>query len=185
MKTSSFLGTAEARADHLRELSHHLRSLDWTSASLGEAEHEIPELELAITVYRRLSPEGADTSAGGDPDVFLNTAEGRVEHLRQLGDHMRALDWVQASLTEVENEIPELEVAITVYRRLTGETDSGLRSSANADAGPPEKRSGARSPREDEDAQTDFAPSFSQFAVQHLELAKPAAETAADPNGTQ
>jgi hypothetical protein len=184
MKTSSFLGTAEARADHLRELSHHLRSLDWTSASLGEAEHEIPELELAITVYRRLSPEGADTSTAGDPDVFLNTAESRVEHLRQLGDHMRALDWVQASLTEVENEIPELEVAITVYRRLTGETDSGLRSSATADS-TPGKRSGARSPRDDEEAQTDFAPSFSQFAVQHLELAKPAAETTADPNGTQ
>jgi len=62
MKHNSFLGTAETRAGHLRELSQHIRSLEWTNASLREVEHEIPELELAMAVYRRLNAEGSDPS---------------------------------------------------------------------------------------------------------------------------
>ena len=173
MKTTTFLGTAETRADHLRELSQHLRALDITSASLREVEHEIPELELAMAVYRRLNAEGADTSDLGDPQAFLAIAENRADHLRQISHQMHSLEWVHASLTEVENEIPELELTIKVYRRLTGDADATAQSPAKAASTPPKTRpANTRPAREDEtaaEAEPVAAPSFSQFALQHLD----------------
>jgi hypothetical protein len=121
MKNSSFLGTAEARADHLRELSTHVRELSWTSASLREAEDELPELDVAISVYRRLSPEGNDAFDATAPHAFLSLAEGRADHLRQVTEHLQALDCEETSLSDIDAELPELETAMTVYRRLTGE----------------------------------------------------------------
>jgi hypothetical protein len=55
-------------------------------------------------------------------DPFLVIAETRADHLRQLGQHERALEWVTASLSEVESEIPELELAMAVFQRLNPET---------------------------------------------------------------
>lgn len=64
VKNSPFLGLAETRAAHLRQLSHHMRSLEWETASLADVEREIPELELAMAVYRRLhSTPAAEASA--------------------------------------------------------------------------------------------------------------------------
>ena len=168
MKHNSFLGTAETRAEHLRELSQHIRSLEWTNASLREVEHEIPELELAMAVYRRLNAEGSDTSevetAGAK--AFLSIAEARAVHLRQISHHMHSLEWVHASLTEVENEIPELELAMAVYRRLTGETDDSTTRPTTAPAATAKPRSEAR-----EDDAPGPPPSFAQFAVTHLDPA--------------
>jgi hypothetical protein len=55
-------------------------------------------------------------------DSFLVIAATRLDHLRQLSQHERDLEWVTASLSEVENEIPELELAIAVYQRLNPDT---------------------------------------------------------------
>lgn len=64
VKNSPFLGLAETRVAHLRQLSHHMRSLEWETASLADVEREIPELELAMAVYRRLhSTPAAEASA--------------------------------------------------------------------------------------------------------------------------
>jgi hypothetical protein len=167
MKNTSFLGTAETRADHLRELSHHLHSLEWTNASLREVEHEIPELELAMAVYRRLSVEGGDAPDGdaAGAQAFLSVAETRAVHLRQLSHHMHSLEWVHASLTEVENEIPELELAMAVYRRLIGDDDATARPAKAASAA-----AKARPATPEEDApEAGPAPSFSQFALTHLD----------------
>ena len=54
MKNSPFLGLAETRVAHLRQLSHHMRALEWETASLADVEREIPELDSAMAVYRRL-----------------------------------------------------------------------------------------------------------------------------------
>ena len=177
---NSFLDIAETRAAHLRELSHHLRSLEWTNASRREVEHEIPELELAMAVYRRLNSEAGALEDGAK--AFLNVADARAEHLRQISHNMHALEWVHASLTEVENEIPELELAMAVYRRLSGDTDSpATRSEAKSAAPAPKARPTApRSPREEDEAEAESgpAPSFSQFAMAHLD---PATETGESP----
>ncbi len=183
MTTTSFLTRAGARVDQLRELSRLLRSLNWTSATLPDAEHEIPELEVAMTVYRRLNPEGADAADGGDAQAFLSLAESRADHLRQLSQHMHSLDSVHSSLTEIENEIPELELTMTVYRRLTGETDEPR--SAAAAAVPAKARAGAGSGWEDEETDAAPVPSFSQFAIQRLDPSgpPPAADAGTDQNG--
>lgn len=183
MNNFSFLDTAETRAAHLRELSHHLRSLEWTNAARREVEHEIPELELAMAVYRRLNAEGGSLEDGAK--AFLSVADARAEHLRQVSHQMHALEWVHASLTEVENEIPELELALTVYRRLSGETtDSATRSTAKSAAPAPKARPTAASPREEEEAETGPAPSYSQFAMAHLDPAAEAADEGSGSNGS-
>ena len=190
MNNFAFLGTAETRAEHLRELSQHIRSLEWTNASLREVEHEIPELELAMAVYRRLNAEGSDTSevetAGAK--AFLSIAEARAVHLRQISHHMHSLEWVHASLTEVENEIPELELAMAVYRRLSGEAgETGARSPAkSAEPAPKARPAPAPSPREQDEAEAESgpAPSFSQFAMAHLDPATETAEPGSGPNGS-
>jgi hypothetical protein len=188
MNNTPFLDTAETRAAHLRELSHHLRSLEWTNAARREVEHEIPELELAMAVYRRLNSEGGSLEDGAR--AFLGVAESRADHLRQVSSHMRSLEWVHASLTEVENEIPELELAMAVYRRLTGETEDHGRPTTRSAAPAPKARPAApRAPRDEDEAEAEVdadtapAPSFSQFAVAHLGSADKAE---ADPhsNGT-
>ena len=138
MNNSAFLVTAEARAAHLRELSHHLRSLDWTNAARREVEHEIPELELAMAVYRRLNSDGGTLDGGAQ--AFLTIAEVRADHLRQVSHHMHALEWVHASLTEVENEIPELELTMAVFRRLTGESEESGQPSTKPAAPAPKAR---------------------------------------------
>ena len=183
MNNSAFLDTAETRAAHLRELSHHLRSLEWTNAARREVEHEIPELELAMAVYRRLNVDGGSLEEGAK--AFLTVADTRADHLRQVSHHMHALEWVHASLTEVENEIPELELAMAVYRRLTGEEDRG-RSTAKSATPAPRSRQ-APAPAEETDSASDTegdtgpAPSFSQFAMAHLDKG---ADSADAPNGS-
>jgi hypothetical protein len=182
MNNFSFLDTGETRAAHLRELSHHLRSLEWTNAARREVEHEIPELELAMAVYRRLNAEGGSLEDGAK--AFLSVADSRAEHLRQVSHHMHALEWVHASLTEVENEIPELELAMAVYRRLSGDAaDATPRSTAKSAAPAPKARPTAASPSEEE-AETGPAPSFSQFAMAHLDPAAEAADAGPGPNGS-
>jgi hypothetical protein len=181
MSNTPFLDTAETRAAHLRELSHHLRSLEWTNAARREVEHEIPELELAMAVYRRLNAEGGSLEEGAR--AFLGVAESRADHLRQVSSHMRSLEWVHASLTEVENEIPELELAMAVYRRLTGESEDHGRTTARSAPASKARPTAPRSPREEDEAEAEAdsapAPSFSQFAVAHLATADKAE---ADPN---
>jgi hypothetical protein len=186
MNNSSFLDTAETRAAHLRELSHHLRSLEWTNAARREVEHEIPELELAMAVYRRLNSDGGTLEDGAM--AFLNVADARAEHLRQVSHHMHSLEWVHASLTEVENEIPELELAMTVYRRLSGEVEeAGARSAAKSAAPASKARpTAARSPREEDEGEAESgpAPSFSQFAMAHLDPAPEAPDAGPNANGS-
>ncbi len=196
MNNSAFLDTAETRAAHLRELSHHLRSLEWTNAARREVEHEIPELELAMAVYRRLNAEGRNAEEGAK--AFLTVAEVRAEHLRQVSHEMHALEWVHASLSEVENEIPELELAMAVYRRLTGEAEDNARSTARASSTPSRARAAAAAEPTpavvadadadadaeadpDSDAESGSAPSFSQFAMAHLDSSAKTADAA--PNG--
>jgi hypothetical protein len=186
MNTSSFLDTAETRAAHLRELSHHLRSLEWTNAARREVEHEIPELELAMAVYRRLNSDGGNLEDGAK--AFLTVAEVRADHLRQVSHHMHALEWVHASLTEVENEIPELELTMAVYRRLTGESEDHGRATAKASAPAPKARATAAAPPAPESgpAESDDsgpAPSFSQFAMAHLDPASEDADAGPGSNG--
>ncbi len=186
MNNFAFLDTAETRAAHLRELSHHLRSLEWTNAARREVEHEIPELELAMAVYRRLDSEGGSLEDGAK--AFLNVAEARAEHLRKVSHHMYSLEWVHASLTEVDNEIPELELAMAVYRRLSGEAEeTGARSPANsAEPAPKARPAAAASPREEDETEAESgpAPSFSQFAMAHLDPATETAEPGTGPNGS-
>ena len=187
MNNSSFLDTAETRAAHLRELSHHLRSLEWTNAARREVEHEIPELELAMAVYRRLNSDGGALEDGAK--AFLTVADVRADHLRQVSHHMHALEWVHASLTEVENEIPELELAMAVYRRLTGESEESGRATAKAPAPAPKARATAAAPSAPETRsgrgrrRVGPAPSFSQFAMAHLDPATEAADTGPGANG--
>ncbi|HSP65742.1 MAG TPA: hypothetical protein VLO10_06090 [Candidatus Deferrimicrobium sp.] len=187
MNTTPFLDTAETRAAHLRELSHHLRSLEWTNAARREVEHEIPELELAMAVYRRLNSDGGALEDGAQ--AFLTIAEVRADHLRQVSHHMHALEWVHASLTEVENEIPELELTMAVYRRLSGEGGEQNRATANKSAPAPRARPAAPAPPAEDTAETETdaesgpAPSFSQFAMAHLDPASDAAEPGATSNG--
>ncbi|MDQ6846732.1 MAG: hypothetical protein M3019_03990 [Candidatus Dormibacteraeota bacterium] len=186
MNNFAFLDTAETRAAHLRELSHHLRSLEWTNAARREVEHEIPELELTMAVYRRLNSEGGSLEDGAK--AFLSKADARAEHLRQVTHHMHSLEWVHASLTEVENEIPELELAMAVYRRLSGDADAtGARSPAKSAAPAPRARpTAAASSREDDqtNAEGGPAPSFSQFAMAHLDPATETAEQSTGSNGS-
>ena len=162
MSTNSFLDIAGTRADHLRQLSTHERALEWINASLAEVESEIPDLELAMAVYRRLNPSPADTAGSGQP-AFLGIAGVRVDHLRQLSHHMRALNWVSAPLAEIETEIPDLEKAMAVYSRLVpgdaGEsTSGGSRSSSRS-------RSSSSSSAEEPST----PPSFKEYALQHLD----------------
>ena len=185
MKNPSFLSTAETRAAHLTELSHHVRSLDWTDATLREVEHEIPELEMAMAVYRRLSAE-TENIDGGATD-FLTIAEERVEHLSQVAHHMRSLERVHASVIEVENEIPEIEVAIAVYRRLMGQPGDAV-AATTADTPPATEIRAV--PVADSPPQSPPVPCFSQFALTHLDAAGENGEgdhtletVAPEPNG--
>jgi hypothetical protein len=158
MAGDSFLVVAEARADQLRQLCEHERALEWVTASLSEVESEIPELELAMAVYRRLNPDAADHAASGDP-TFLDTAGVRADHLRQLSANMRSLNWVNAPLSEIEAEIPDLEQAMAVFRRLMPEAaDEGVGAGARARSG--------RSRGSDEG---NDPPSFKEYALQHLD----------------
>jgi hypothetical protein len=137
MNTASFLDTAETRATHLRELSNSLRALEWTNAVRRDIDNEIPEIEVAMAVYRRLSAEGykADDALGAWE--FLADANDRADYLRQASHHMHSLDWVHASLIEVEHEIPDLDLAISVYRRLGAEANErNARSAAKSPAAP-------------------------------------------------
>jgi hypothetical protein len=188
MKNPSFLSTAETRAAHLTELSHHVRSLGWTDATLREVEHEIPELEMAMAVYRRLSTE-TERVDGGATD-FLTIAEDRVEHLSQVAHHMRSLERVHASVIEVDNEIPEIEVAIAVYRRLMADPgDAAVATPADA---APDYAAARGVPAEDAAPEAPPVPCFSQFALTHLDAAgnengdgdHPRDTVAQEPNGT-
>lgn len=130
MNTASFLDTAETRATHLRELSNSLRALGWTNAVRRDIDHEIPEIEVAMAVYRRLSAEGYKPDDALGAWEFLADADSRADHLRQASHHMHSLDWVHASLIEVEHEIPDLEMAMVVYRRLSAEANERNEGSA-------------------------------------------------------
>lgn len=170
MSTNSFLVIAETRADHLRQLSQHERALEWVNASLAEVENEIPDLELAMAVYRRLNP-GQGEGAG----AFLGVAGVRADHLRQLSHHMRALNWVSAPLAEIESEIPDLEKAMAVYRRLMPE-DSGESSGSSSRSSGGRNRSSAS--REAEEGGS--PPSFKEYALQHLDSVAVETEEADD-----
>jgi hypothetical protein len=164
MSTDSFLSIAETRADHLRQLSQHERALEWVNASLTEVESEIPELELAMAVYRRLNPAAPDMVGSSGQPAFLEIAGVRADHLRQLSHHMRSLDWVTGPLHEIEHEIPELDMAMAVYRRLIPDAaDSGSRSSGRGS-----RSSGARASQEPAQGEGD-PPSFREYAMQHLD----------------
>jgi hypothetical protein len=174
MSTDSFLVIAETRADHLRQLSQHERSLEWVSASLSEVESEIPDLELAMAVYRRLNPNAGDQGGTGQP-AFLGIAGVRADHLRQLSHHMRSLNWVNAPLSEIESEIPDLEKAMAVYRRLIPEEageglDAGSRSAASPPS-PASESSGSRgrSGKSRDSDESEDPPSFKEYALQHLD----------------
>lgn len=156
MSSESFLVIAETRADHLRRLSQHERALEWVTASLSEVESEIPDLELAMAVYRRLNP-----NAAGGAAAFLDTAGVRADHLRQLSAHMRALNWVNAPLNDVEAEIPDLEKAMSVYRRLMPEESGEVVASGTGSRGRGAKSHDAESPAE--------PPSFKEYALQHAD----------------
>ena len=150
-------------------------------------EHEIPELELAMAVYRRLNSDGGTLEDGAQ--AFLTIAEVRADHLRQVSHHMHALEWVHASLTEVENEIPELELTMAVYRRLTGESErAGPRQPRSTGARPQgsrhRRRAAGAGDRSSRGRRRDGpAPSFSQFAMAHLDPATEAADAGAGSNG--
>ncbi|MBJ7607929.1 MAG: hypothetical protein JF887_00650 [Candidatus Dormibacteraeota bacterium] len=173
MSTNSFLSIAEGRVDHLRQLSHHERSLEWVNASISEVESEIPDLELSMAVYRRLNPNAADVAGSGAP-AFLGIAGVRADHLRQLSHHMRALNWVSAPLAEIESEIPELDKAMSVYRRLlpesgeTGRSDTGATAKSSSPAAAAKGRPASTRGARDTDESTD-PPSFKEYALQHLD----------------
>ncbi|MEO8898784.1 MAG: hypothetical protein ABI352_04960 [Candidatus Dormibacter sp.] len=174
MATDSFLGIAETRADHLRQLSEHERALAWVTASLSEVDSEIPELELAMAVYRRLNPDAADRASSGEP-AFLDTAGERVDHLRQLSANMRSLNWVNAPLSEIEAEIPDLEKAMAVFRRLMPEAaDEAVGAAARGRSGRSRGSDDGNDP-----------PSFKEYALQHLDSAAGESkhEGAGRPNG--
>jgi hypothetical protein len=159
MSTDSFLVIAETRADHLRQLSEHERALEWVTASLSEVESEIPDLELAMAVYRRLNPDAVDQAGSGQPD-FLGIAGVRADHLRQLSGNMRSLSWVNAPLSEIEAEIPDLEKAMAVYRRLMPDEAGEVVGAATRG------RSGRSRGSDEGDP-----PSFKEYALQHLDSA--------------
>ncbi len=183
MTTSSFLGIAGARLDSLRQLSHQLRSLNWASVSLEEVEHELPDIEVAVTTYRRLTDGGAGPSVAGDPDGFLGIAAVRAEQLLAVSQDMQALEWETASLTEIENEIPELELTMSVYQRLTGE-GGGDPVARDAHEAAPERSSG--SPTRNDSKSTDVAPpSFSEFTRQSLEPRAAGVGETAEANGSR
>lgn len=169
MKNAPFLGIAETRAEHLRELSRHERSLGLVDSSLAEIENEIPELELAMTVYRRLNPGLADSSATGQP-AFLGIASSRTDHLRQLSQHMRALDLVSAPLSDVEAEIPQLDNAMAVYRRLMGDetTHADAGTAPQAETVSPEL---LETPRVSRGPGVSEPPTFREYALRHREAA--------------
>ncbi|HEY7927264.1 MAG: hypothetical protein ACHQ06_02750 [Candidatus Dormibacteria bacterium] len=189
MSNDSFLVIAETRADHLRQLSQHERALEWVSAALSEVESEIPDLELAMAVYRRLNPNAGDQGGPSQP-AFLGIAGVRADHLRQLSHHMRSLNWVHAPLSEIEAEIPDLEKAMSVYRRLIPEEASlglsGTRSTTAPPSSPPEATSsrgrsgGSRGSRDAEDSGD--PPSFKEYALQHLDSV--AVETGEEGDGS-
>jgi hypothetical protein len=108
VKNSPFLGLAETRAAHLRQLSHHMRSLEWETASLADVEREIPELELAMAVYRRLhSTPAAEASA--EPATAA------------------------VSATKARAKAPAAAKARSTARRPAARRPGGRRSSAEAD----------------------------------------------------
>jgi hypothetical protein len=167
MTTNNFVEIAETRADHLRQLSQHERALEWINASLAEVESEIPDLELAMAVYRRLNPSPADVAGSGQP-AFLGIAGVRADHLRQLSHHMRALNWVSAPLAEIETEIPDLEKALAVYRRLVP-GEGGSESTSSSSSSGSSRSSRSRSTASDTSEEAASPPSFKEYALQHLD----------------
>ena len=101
---------------------------------------------------------------------------------------MRSVEWVHASLTEVENEIPKLELAMAVCRRLTGETDDPTTRPTTVPAATVKARSAT--PWCDA-PESGPAPTFAQFALTHLDPAgsekadadRPLETVSQDPNG--
>lgn len=65
--THPFLTTAQTRLAHLRALDQHLTALELATVALADVRREIPELEAAMAVYRRLSDEAATTANGATP----------------------------------------------------------------------------------------------------------------------
>jgi hypothetical protein len=173
MSTTTFLGIAEKRTDHLREVSRLVRSLEWDNASLPEVEAELPELELAIGVYERLTPVNGEGGPGwyepeGKEGAFPVVAERRADSLRRLSHHMHELVWERASLTDVDAEITDLDVAMRVYRRLSTGT-----ARDNGEA--PETRATVPVPHASTDEHEAATPSFRDYALQHLDGAAPSA----------
>ena len=184
MTTPTFLGIAGARVDSLRQLSSQLHSLNWSSASLDEVEQEVPQLEVAMTVFRRLTAETAGRSKPGDPEGFLGIAGSRAEQLRQVSHEMQSLDGVHASLPDIENEIPDLELSISVYSRLTGEAADQSGSSAQLATAPAQASVGAGSDRDtDRSSAVSSTPTFSQFTHQSLEPQGAPAQDRSATNG--
>jgi hypothetical protein len=117
VKNSPFLGLAETRAAHLRQLSHHMRSLEWETASLADVEREIPELELAMAVYRRLhSTPAAEASA--EPATAAASAEPAT---------------AAVSATKASAKAPAAAKARSTARRPAARRPGARRSSAEAD----------------------------------------------------
>src|SRR5579863_4313989 len=58
VSTHPFLSAAETRAAHLREIDAHMSALGMREVRLADVQREIPELEAAMAVYRRLSDGG-------------------------------------------------------------------------------------------------------------------------------
>jgi ribosomal protein L24E len=196
MNTASFLDTAETRATHLRELSNSLRALEWTNAVRRDIDHEIPEIEVAMAVYKRLGAEGFKPDDALGAWEFLRDADARADHLRQASHHMHSLEWVHASLIEVEHEIPDLELAISVYRRLSAVANERLARSGATSSGGAAADAPVVPPAPAEDVETPSAPAstFRQFVMTQADTNTPEIteeprllEAAASPtaNGTQ
>jgi len=131
--------------------------------------------------------------------------ETRTFHLRELSEHMHALEWVDASLAKVEKEVFELDTAMSVYLRFTGGTDDSTTPSEEAPAmaskASPATREDMRAlsvrmdvlrSRFNDAPASGPAPTFSQFALTHLdpggEIAgrdRPLETASQDPNGVR
>ena len=106
---------------------------------------------------------------------FLTVAESRAAHLRQLSLHMTALALDTVALADVQREIPELEAAMSVYRRLSSSRDATANGASPTTTRPraakpapgtlpPTGTRRSRRPR-----RGDEPPSFKEFALTHLD----------------
>ena len=114
---------------------------------------------------------------------FLTTAETRAAHLREIDQHMSALGMHEVRLADVQREIPELEAAMAVYRRLSdgaAPAAAAPRAKAPARRAPSRASSPAARPR-----RAPEPPSFKEFALTQLDSIAAGADAPPAPPGSQ